>query len=71
KEQLIGYCINMQKLGFRLTKSGINHCIIEIINHQNKPHLFGEKGSGQDWWARFIRDHPELSFRTPQELSEA
>ncbi|CAI2201604.1 16801_t:CDS:1, partial [Funneliformis geosporum] len=24
-----------------------------------------------DWWKRFMRDHPELSIRTPQELSEA
>ncbi|CAG8725199.1 5100_t:CDS:2, partial [Cetraspora pellucida] len=44
KNQLIGYCINMQWLGFGLTKSG---------------------------WTHFIRDHPELSFHTSQELSEA
>src|ERR1700751_1050794 len=31
EEQLVGYCINMQKLGFGLTKSGVNHCVMEIL----------------------------------------
>ena len=31
ENQLVGYCINMQKLGFGLTRSEVNHCIIEIM----------------------------------------
>ncbi|CAG8450787.1 10101_t:CDS:1, partial [Gigaspora rosea] len=26
EEQLAGYCINVQKLGFGLTRSGVNYC---------------------------------------------
>ena len=36
--QLIGYCLNMQQLGFGLTKSNVN----------KRPHPFGDKGPG---WA--------------------
>ncbi|CAG8622265.1 3393_t:CDS:1, partial [Paraglomus occultum] len=61
----------MQKLGFGLTRSGVNHCVMEIMRLNKRPHPFGENGPGQDWWARFMRDHPELSFRITQELSEA
>lgn len=71
ENQLVGYCINMQRLGFGLTKSGVNHCVMEIMRHNNRLHPFGDKGPGRDWWARFMRDHSELSFRAPQELSEA
>jgi len=71
EEQLVGYCINMQKLGFGLTKSGVNHCVMEIMQQNKRQHPFGETGPGQSWWSRFMRDHPDLSFRVPQELSEA
>ena len=27
ENQLAGYCINIQRLGFGLTRSGVNHCI--------------------------------------------
>ncbi|RIB29032.1 hypothetical protein C2G38_2156355 [Gigaspora rosea] len=30
-----------------------------------------DKWPERDWWTRFMRDHFELSFRAPQELSEA
>ena len=70
EKQLVGYCINMQKLGFGLTKSGVNHCVMEILQQNGRTHPFNN-GPGRDWWARFMRDYPELSFRTPQELSEA
>ena len=69
--ELVGYCINLQKLGFGLTRSGVNHCVMEILRINNRPHPFGEKGPGDKWWKRFMKDHSELSFRTPQALSEA
>ncbi|CAG8582112.1 13779_t:CDS:2, partial [Cetraspora pellucida] len=71
KNQLVGYCMNMQQLGFGLTKSGVNHCVMKIIHYNKRPYPFRDKGPGRDWWTRFMRQHPELSFRTSQELSKA
>ena len=71
ENQLVGYCINMQKLGFGLTKRGVNHCVMEMMKLNKRSHPFGEAGPGQDWWECFMKDHPELSFRVPQNLSEA
>src|SRR5436305_12732251 len=34
EEQLVGYCLNMQKLDFGFTKSGVNQCVTEIIRHK-------------------------------------
>jgi DDE superfamily endonuclease len=71
EEQLAGYCIGMQKLGFGLTRSGVNHCVMEILRLNRQKHPFGKCGPGKGWWKRFMKDHPNLSFRTPQELTEA
>ncbi|CAG8774692.1 3441_t:CDS:2 [Cetraspora pellucida] len=71
ENQLVGYCINMQKLVFGLTKWGVNYCVMEIMKLNKQSHLFEEDGPGQDWWERFMRDHPELSFCVPQNLLEA
>lgn len=71
ENQLVGYCINMQKLGFGLTKSGVNHCVLEILRLNKRVHPFGKNGPGQDWWECFLRDHPELSFCISQNLSQA
>ena len=71
EKQLASYCINMQKLGFGLTRSGVNYCVMEIMQSNKRIHTFNENGPGKDWWARFMRDHSELSFCTPQNLSEA
>ncbi|CAG8530918.1 6802_t:CDS:1, partial [Cetraspora pellucida] len=42
KQQLVSYCLNMQKLDFGLTRSGINHYVIEIINKSKKQHSFNK-----------------------------
>ena len=71
EEQLVGYCLNMQRLGFGLSRSGVNYCVMEMVNRDGHAHSFGENGPGQSWWQQFLRDHPELSFRVPQALNEA
>ncbi|CAG8779265.1 3152_t:CDS:2, partial [Cetraspora pellucida] len=71
EEQLVGYCLNMQKLGFGLTKSGVNQCVMDIIHQDRRPYPFDENGPGQKWWQRFMKDHLELSFHVPQALNEA
>ncbi|CAG8749608.1 8775_t:CDS:1 [Racocetra fulgida] len=49
EKQLVGYCLNMQRLDFGLSKSGVNHCVMEIVGRDGHPHPFNENGSGQAW----------------------
>ncbi|CAG8485974.1 16342_t:CDS:2 [Cetraspora pellucida] len=67
EQQLVGYCKNMQKLGFGLTRLGVNYCIMNIVKSNNHNHPFKNNGPGKAWWKRFIRDYPDLSFH-PSEL---
>jgi hypothetical protein len=71
EEQLVGYCLNMQRLGFGLTKSSINYTVLEMIHHTSRKYPFTDSGPGQAWWKRFLHDHPNISFRKPQALTAA
>ena len=35
ENELVGYCLNMQKLGFGLTKAAVNTMIMQILHFQN------------------------------------
>ncbi|CAG8744029.1 20853_t:CDS:2 [Cetraspora pellucida] len=37
EQQLVGYCLNMQRLGFGLARSGVNQCIIDIVQQVTDP----------------------------------
>lgn len=71
EQELTGYCLNLQKLGFGLTRSAVNYTVMQIIQLDGRNHPFADGGPGQAWWMRFLLDHPELSFRVPQALTQA
>ncbi|CAG8663625.1 12268_t:CDS:2 [Cetraspora pellucida] len=71
EEQLVGYCKNMQSLGFGLTRLGVNTCMMSIVKSDGREHLFKDDGSGKTWWAHFIKDYSDLSFQIHQALLEA
>lgn len=70
ERELAGYALNMQQLGFGLTKPAINTKIMEIIHRKNRQHPFNGQ-PGRKWWNRFMKNNPQLSFRVPQALTEA
>lgn len=70
EDEIVGYGLNMQKIGFGLTKAAINTMIMKIVKEKGRRHPFKD-GPGDSWWERFMRDHPQLSFRVPQELTAA
>ncbi|CAG8614242.1 9300_t:CDS:2 [Cetraspora pellucida] len=58
EQQLVGYYKNIQKLGFGLTRTGLNYCVMSIVNADNRSYPFKN-------------NHPDLSFHVSQALSEA
>src|SRR5437016_6201298 len=47
EEQLAGYYKNMQRLGFGLTRSGVNHCMMNIMNNNSYNHTFKDSEPGK------------------------
>src|ERR1700761_4844081 len=70
ESEIVGYSLNMQKLGFGLTKQAVNTLIMKFLQEKPREHPF-KGGPGKSWWQRFMADHPELSFRVPQALTAA
>lgn len=68
EEELAGYCINMQKLGFGLSQPAVNSLVLEILQTRDSQ---CKRTPTEKWWNRFKRDHPNISFRILQELTEA
>src|SRR4051794_19715836 len=64
EEELVGYCLNMQKLGFGLTEAAVNTTIMKIIKEQHRRHPFKD-GPGTLGGSAFMRDHQQPSFRVP------
>ncbi|CAG8812453.1 15979_t:CDS:1, partial [Cetraspora pellucida] len=71
EQQLVGYCLNMQRLGFGLARLGVNQYVMDIVHQSNRSHPFKESGPGQSWWEQFMKNHLELSFHIPQALNKA
>jgi hypothetical protein len=72
ERELTGYCLNMQQLGFGLSKAAVNVKVMEILQATDRINPFTAKGEpSRHWWSRFMQDHSELSFRVPQALKAA
>ncbi|CAG8540871.1 320_t:CDS:2 [Cetraspora pellucida] len=56
EEQLVGYYINMQRLGFGLTRSEVNHCVMNIVNSDSLPQALS-KTCIQKANPTIIKDH--------------
>ena len=69
--ELVGYCLNLQKLGFGLTRNSVNYSVMQIAQIAGRDHPFADGEPGQAWWTRFFSDHPSISFRTPRALTAA
>ena len=70
ESEIVSYCLNMQKLGFGLTKQAVNTLVMKILQEMPRKHPFKD-APGDAWWERFMADHQQLSFRVPQALTAA
>lgn len=71
ERELAGYALNMQQLGFGLTKAAMNTKIMEIVQFNPRQYTFRGNQPSREWWEGFMSRHRELSFRVPQELTAA
>ena len=63
ERQIVGYCLNLQKIGFGLTKNAVNYTVMQVVQLNDRNHPFAEGGPGQAWWERFLSNHSELRQR--------
>jgi len=49
ENELVGYCLNMQSLGFGLTKEAVNTMVVQMLATKNKKNLT-KNGPSNKWW---------------------
>ena len=54
--------------GFGFTKADIINVVAEFCRYNKRHNPFKNDIPGPDWWADFMRRHPELVKRKPQPL---
>lgn len=64
------WCIALAKCGFPLKCDDLLNTVHHIISEENRPNPFVNNRPGKKWYQSFLRRNPELSERTPENISK-
>ena len=61
----------MSKIGYGRTQEQIIETVKAILDKDGRNNPFVDNRPGRDWWHGFLRRHPKLCFRSPEQLALA
>lgn len=64
------WCIALAKCGFPLKRDDLLNTVHNIISEDKRPNPFVNNRPGKKWYQSFLRRNPELSERTPENISK-
>lgn len=64
------WCIALAKCGFPLKCEDLLNTVHNIISEENRPNPFVNNRPGKKWYQSFLKRNPELSERTPENISK-
>lgn len=64
------WCIALAECGFPLKSDDLLNTVHSIISEENRPNPFLNNRPGKKWYQSFLRRNPELSERTPENISK-
>ena len=64
-------CQLFAEWGFGLTKAEVVNVVADYCSYLKKPNPFRNGRPGNDWWKGFLKRHPGLTSRKPQQLQTA
>ena len=73
EKELVQYCIEMDARFYGLRRRDIKSMAFQLAIRNGIQHPFSVKNktAGKKWLASFLKRHPQLSFRSPQNISHA
>ena len=71
EETLVSYCLDMDRCFLGLTMKDIRRMACQLADANQIPTPFKNDQAGRDWLDRFLRKHPTLSVRKPENTSLA
>ena len=70
EDLLCKYIIKIADMGYGLTKEDVQHLAFSIVEKIGCKHPFIDGKAGHGWFDGFKSRHPQLTFYTPQSLSQ-
>ena len=68
EKALVEYVLHMSRIGYGRTKEQLQDIVHEILKKDGRPNPFKNDRPGDKWWKLFVKRHPMLSLRTPEQL---
>ena len=65
---LANWAVEMVKIGYGRTRQQITEMVKAILDKDGRPNPFSDNRPGKDWWYGFLRRHPNLTMRSPEQL---
>ena len=65
------WAINMSKIGYGRTREQVIEMVKTILDKDGRKNPFTDNRPGRDWWYGFLRRHPKISIRSPEQLEAA
>ena len=66
--RLAKWAMEMARIGYGRSKEQILLTVQKIVEMEKRPNTFKNGKPGKKWWQGFLRRHPELSLRKPEQL---
>ena len=66
---LANWAIHMAKIGFGRTREELLDKVQEILKEDGRENPFTDDKPGKDWYYGFLKRHPSISERAPQQLA--
>ena len=70
---MVEHVVRLEKMLFGITRKDLMKLAYELAERNGLQHVFSrdKKSAGQDWFSSFIKRHPTLSLRQPEDTSLA
>ena len=60
--------MDMANIGYGHTREQVSEMVKRLLDEDGRPNPFVDNYPGHDWWYGFLRRHPQISLRSPEQL---
>ena len=66
--KLAEWAMDMANIGYGRTREQVSEMVKRLLDEDGRPNPFVDNYPGRDWWYGFLRRHPQISLRSPEQL---
>ena len=66
--KLAEWAMEMASIGYGRTRVQVSEMVKRLLDEDGRPNPFVDNYPGRDWWYGFLRRHPDISLRSPEQL---